>query len=341
MTAHSVGHETQARARGGVHCALAVPNDGSFIYANMSMVELARDCLRQSGLSYTGNPAAVLARALISMSDLPAIMGDSVNRTMRMAYEAAPSGLKRVARQTTARDFRMKHRIQMSAAPTLQPVNERVPGRSDRGPERDLRALHLRPADWFHPPGVRQDDLGALNDITRRMGIAAANFESQFLVNIVQRNALMADGYQHGNLAATGAALSSTSHSAARSAMRLQTEMSGQLINIVPKFILVPPALETLAEQVTTSIQAVETGNVNVFSFLNVLVEPRLTSSTKWWLADPTSIDGLEFSYLEGETGPQIQSEVGFEVDGIRFRIRLDYGGAFGEPRGWYQQPGA
>ena len=47
-----------------------------------------------------------------------------VNRTLRMAYEAAPSGVRRLARQTTARDFRKQHRIQLSAAPTLLPVNE-------------------------------------------------------------------------------------------------------------------------------------------------------------------------------------------------------------------------
>ena len=54
----------------------------------------------------------------------------------------------------------------------------------------------------------------------------------------------------------------------------------------------------------------------------------------------PAVIDGLEYAYLEGEPGPQVFSEIGFDVDGVRFKIRLDFGGAFVEPRGWFMNAG-
>jgi hypothetical protein len=79
-----------------------------------------------------------------------------------------------------------------------------------------------------------------------------------------------------------------------------------------------------------------------VFAFLSLIVEPRLTSATAWYLiADPASIDGLEYAYLAGEEGPQVFSELGFDTDGISYKIREDFGCGWAEPRGWWKQPGA
>ena len=285
----------------------------------------------------------------MTMSDLPLIMADSVNRTLRMAYEAAPSGVRSLARQTTARDFRMKHRIQLSAAPTLLPVGKSGEFRSGAisDQEETYRLSTFGRIISLSRQAFVNDDLGALNDLTRRMGLAAAAFENQTLVDLVQSNPVLSDTHPvfhaaHSNLAATGAVISETTLSAARLAMRKQVEMTGVLINVVPKFLLVPANLETLAQKTITSIQATKTDDVNVMDFLSILVEPRLTSTTAWYLAaDPATIDGLEYSYLEGETGPQLASEVGFEVDGVSFKIRLDFGGGWVEPRGWFKNPGA
>ena len=97
------------------------------------------------------------------------------------------------------------------------------------------------------------------------MGIAAAAFEAQSLVNMLQSPPVMSDGYavfstNHTNLAApTGAAPSDTTLAAARLAMRKQTDPSGMLIAATPKYLLVPSDLETAAQKLLTSIQAVET----------------------------------------------------------------------------------
>ncbi len=79
-----------------------------------------------------------------------------------------------------------------------------------------------------------------------------------------------------------------------------------------------------------------------MFAFLSLVVEPRLTDAKAYYLAaDPESIEGLEYCYLENEIGPQVFSEVGFDVDGIRFKVRLDFGGGWVEHRGFWKQPGA
>lgn len=356
VTAGIDGHdaadpEWRARTIGeAIHCRMSgtAPSEAARPFAGLSLVEIARDTLRLRGLSTTGSPATIMERALLSTSDLPAIMADTVNRTMRQAYAAAPSGLKRVARQTTARDFRAKHRIQLSSAPVLLPINEQ--GEFHSGAIADQEETYklgtFGRIIGFSRQAYLNDDLGALNDITRRMGVAAAQFENRFITDLFESTALMSDGHAvfdaaHGNLAGTGGAISETTLSAGRLAMRGQTEPGGQLIDAIPAFLIVPSPLETLAEKTITSIQARAVADVNVFAFLSLVVEPRLTG-TAWYLAaDPGSIEGLEYCYLEGEQGPQVFSEIGFGADGIRFKIRLDFGGGWVEHRGFYKNPGA
>ena len=64
-------------------------------------------------------------------------------------------------------------------------------------------------------------------------------------------------------------------------------------------------------------------------------------SATRWYLiADLAQIDGLEFAYLAGAPGPQIETQAGFRIDGIETKVRLDYGAGFVDWRGWYANPG-
>ena len=91
------------------------------------------------------------------------------------------------------------------------------------------------------------------------------------------------------------------------------------------------------------SIAPATAADVNPFSgSLSLVVEPRLTSATRWYVtADPGEIDGLEFAYLSGNEGPQVESRSGWDVDGVEIRVILDFGAGFIDHRGWFQNPGA
>jgi len=319
-------------------------------YANDSTVDIARDCLQRAGHPITGLSAAELTtRALHTTSDFPAILGDTVNRTLRAAYRAAPSGLKRAARQTTARDFRAKSRVQLGEAPTLERVLES--GEYKRGTLAEAKTSYKIGTFGVITGWARQawvnDDLGAFAGVTSRMGTAAAAFEAKTLVQLLEANPGMDDGKalfhaDHGNLAASGGALAEGTLSAARLAMRKQTGLSGERIDVTPASLVVPPELETTAEKLLSAVQAAKTGDVNPFSTLGLIVEPRLASATAWYVvADTATIDGLEYAYLEGAPGPQIETRQGFDVDGLEIKIRLDFGAGFVDWRGWYKNAGA
>lgn len=128
---------------------------------------------------------------------------------------------------------------------------------------------------------------------------------------------------------------------AARLAMREQTGEGGGLINVVPWALMVPSALETVGEKLLKEIHPVVISAVNVWSNLTLIVEPRLTNPLQWYIiADPSHMDGLEYAYLAGEEGPQVFTDPGFSIDGVRLKVRLDYGAGFIETRGWFMNPG-
>jgi hypothetical protein len=65
-------------------------------------------------------------------------------------------------------------------------------------------------------------------------------------------------------------------------------------------------------------------------------------SATAWYLAaNPNSVDTIEYCYLDGAEGPVIESEVGFEVDGMSWKCRLDFAAKAIDFRGLLKSAGA
>lgn len=326
------GHEISAPARA---------------FAHMTIAEHARESLRRSGISTSGLATdTILTRALHTTSDFPLIMGDAVNRELRAAYNAAPSGARQLARQSSARDFRLKRKLTLGDAPKLEKVlegGEFKHGTIDEG-EETYRIATFGKIIGITRQAMINDDLGAFTDLPRKMGIAARAFENDFIVNMIRLSPVMSDGIpvfdaRHGNVTAdSGLLMSFANLRAARLAMRRQTAPGGMQIDVTPRFVLVPPELETEAEQMLAEIAASTTADVNPFANLTLLVEPRLVDEEQFYVvADPGSVDGLEYAYLEGAPGPQMETRAGFEVDGVQTKIRLDFGAGWIDHRGWHR----
>src|SRR5262249_36134419 len=117
-------------------------------------------------------------------------------------------------------------------------------------------------------------------------------------------------------------------------------------LNISPRYLLVPTAKETIADQfVSTALVASAAASVNPFAGkLTVVAEPRLddASGTAWYLAASIDqIDIVELGLLAGETGPAVESRVGFDVDGLEVKVRHDVAAKVIDWRGLYKNPGA
>ncbi len=350
--------EAFVRAVGGALYARAdvsyQPAGAERQYVGHSLTDVAREVLRRSGISTVGFAATTLIERAMSTSDFPLILADTVGRTLRASYSQPASGIRQIARQTTANDFRAKTRLMLdSTGVTLEKVGENGEFKSGSLVEakESYKLATFGRILSFTRQSIINDDLAAFTDIARRLGQAAQAFEAQELVDLLQSNSgvgpTMNDGNAlhhtaHGNISASGAAPDETTLSAARLAMRKQTGVGGGLIAVTPRFLLVPSDLETKVEKLLTAIQAMTTDDVNPFSKLVPVVEPRLTSATRWWLvASPSEVDGLEYAHLAGSPGPQTESRTGFHVDGVETKVRLDFGAGFVDWRGWYTNAGA
>ena len=50
-----------------------------------------------------------------------------------------------------------------------------------------------------------------------------------------------------------------------------------------------------------------------------------------------TELDGLEYAYLEGAPGPQIEIEREFDRDVSKIKLRLDFGAGWIDHRSWFR----
>lgn len=300
------------------------------------------------------SPEGLITRAH-TLSDYPLVFADTVGRELRSVYAEGPRGVLQAGRQTTNRDFRTKSVVNFGDDAGLEKVNEH--GEFKHGTFRESgENLKLdtygRIYSYTRQMQVN-DDLGALQRIPALFARAAREKESGLAVDLLTSGSgngpTLSDlkalfHADHGNKASAGAAISETTLSDARKALRLQTGLSGKPINLDPRILLVPAALETLAEKTVSAVQAAKTSDVNPFTALRVVVDSRLDakSATRWYVVtDPAAFDGLWYAYLEGHQGPQVESRVGWEIDGVEVKVRLDFGVAFVDYRGWYTNAGA
>lgn len=332
------------------------PTDAARPFMQMGLADYARDALTRSGtvgVAMMGREE-LLQRAMHTVSDFPELLTGAGNRVLADAYRRAESPLKQLARQRTAADFRPLLTFKVGNFTKLEKLTE----------SGEIKALSTAEAKEGYSletfggifslsrKAIVNDDLGAFARWGEMMGQAAAETEAGQLLALLTANAgagvTMGDGKalfhaDHGNLAAAGSLLDVLSLDTARQAMRTQKMQDGKTpVNVVPRFLVVSPALETAAEKLLTSIQPNTTADVNPFGGkLSLIVEPRLTGNGWYLFGDPSTAPVLEYAYLSSAQGPQLSSRDGWEVLGREFRVTLDFGAGASDHRGAYRNAGA
>jgi phage major head subunit gpT-like protein len=331
-------------------------NDAAREWRGLSLIEMARSFLEAEGIRVKGlGRDEIATRALHTGSDFPQILAGVTNRTLRDAYEAAPRTYQAIARRATVADFKSVQRLQLGEAPQLEKVNEA--GEFKRGSIGEAKETY-RVETYGKVVGITRqvvinDDLDAFTRVPSLFGTAAATLESDVVWSIFTANLAMADGKTlfhvgHSNLAGAGTALDVANLAKARTAMSRQTGLDGKtVLNIRPTFLVVPTSLELAAEQLLAqNIVPTRVGDVvpATIRSLTVVSEPRLdpaSGAVPWYLvASPTAIDTIEYAFLEGQDGVFIETRMGFDVDGVEIKARLDFGAKAIDWRGLYKNPG-
>jgi len=342
-------------------------------YRGFSLLEMAREYLSLRGISHRGMNKMQIAELALrgngtrietfgaeSTSDFPAILANVANKTLRMAYEAYPRTFQALAKQVTAADFKPINRVQLSDAPALQQINEK--GEFHRANLTDSNQNYSLATFGEIVALTRKviinDDLQAFTRVPAVLGVAAAQLESNTVWAVITANQVMQQdnvalfNSAHNNLQ-TGAGTSIITAALGalaigRQYLRLQKGPQGTYLNLVPRFIVVPAALENYMLQAVYPANIASTDVTKVVPewvrSLVPVVEPRLDANSEiiWYLfADPAQIDTLEYCYLEGQEGVYIETRQGFDVDGVEIKARLDFAAQAIDYRGMQYMAGA
>ncbi len=202
-------------------------------FAGMRISEIAMQCARMAGHKPT-NVAQAVRMASHSASDFPLILEGAIGNTIaRRIALRAPDILRAAAKKTNA-DYRPSRSLTLSAMKAVKEVGEGGEiGHStmeEKG-EANPRLRDFGGAFTISNKAIVNDDLGLFEQAALRMTDACIQVQRSVLLEPIEANSgagqTMADGNpmfhtSHGNVAASGAALSVTSLSVARTALRKQ-----------------------------------------------------------------------------------------------------------------------
>jgi hypothetical protein len=335
-------------------------------YRGMSLLEIGREHLERSGINTRGMDRMRVAQEILhfrsggmmTVSDFGSLLANVANKRLRQAYQENDPSYQRWARRAPdAPDFKSMSVVNLSGVPDLLQVNEHGEfkyGAMSDGKETYSLVTYGRIVP-FSRQAIINDDLRGFDRVVGGFGSSAARLENRTVYAILTANAALADSValfhsSHANLAGSGAAISVTSLGAGRAAMRLQKGLQSEELNLAPSYLIVPATQEALAYQYTSANYVpTQPSQVNEFraggrTALEPIVEAVLdaNSTTAWYLAaDTGAVDTVEYCWLEGAAGPVVESEPGFDVDGIKLKGRLDFAAKAIDHRGLYKNPGA
>jgi phage head maturation protease len=329
--------------------------DGTNEYRGMTLVEMGRELLTERGVSTRGLGKTAVAERIfsrsLSSSDFPILFEGAIDKMLRADYVFAEEFWSKIARRTNVNDFRAKNLYQVESLNGMQetPEGSEIKYTSLVEGKQFIKVRSYSEGIKFTRQAFVNDDLDALSLIPSRFVRDWDELRGNMVWALITGNVEMSDGKaifhaDHKNLltGATGA-LSHDSLAAAQLLFRKQTGLDGKRrIRVVPRLLVVPPELEITAKKLLTAITPSSTNEVNVFAnAFDVIVEPRLTDATAWYLsADPNSVDGLYYAYLEGNENLRVNNEDDFNTDSMKYGVRGDFGAAVVDYRGLVKSNG-
>lgn len=321
-------------------------------FMGKTLSRIAEDCLVRAGVQVDGlDSMRIVGMAFTqSSSDFPVLMENTMHKAMQEAYAIASDTWRRFCSVGSVSDFRAHNRYMVGSLGDLQDVNEAGEIQSVAIP--DGRKQSVRIGTKGHiinltRQAIINDDLGAFVGLAAARGRAAARTIENAVYTAIGLNAgygpLLSDGKSiihadHGNIASVGGAPSVLTVESGVLTMAAQKDISGQdYLDLSPSILLVPKGLEVTARILNTATNdpnAVNTTssknylvpNPYLGYFADIVASQRL-AQTKWYmLASPSVAPVLEVSFLNGVQEPLMEMEMGFSVDGARWRTRLDFG---------------
>lgn len=330
------------------------------------LADLARMCLAHAGIKLdTFDQMRMVGAAFNprasgfsqSTSDFPVLLEAVMHKSLQAAYAVAPDTWSRFCSIGSVSDFRAHNRYRVGSIGNLDSLSENGEFKNKSIPDGEKSSITAGTKGNIiniNRHIIVNDDLQALVTLTAMLGRAYKRTIEADVYALLAENAglgpvLDSDNKtlfhaDHGNLVATGsgAAPTVTTLDAARMAMALQTDISGNdYLDLRPAIWLGPLALGTSVRVTNSATYDPDTSNklqkpngvLNLFR--DVVDSPRTVDSYAWYeFADPNEAPVIEVAFLDGVQEPYMELQNGFDVDGAQYKVRGDHGVAGIDYRG-------
>jgi hypothetical protein len=334
-----------------------------------SILELAADLARARGEKVARNlPPALLyddlvQRNALTASDFPKLLGGVTNRILLAAWGVGPQTFSAFSAPIEIKDFRQTALLRAGDFPAPLEVNESGEYRVGViGESKQTMAL----ASYGRIVKLTRqllinDDIGALAALPKMGGIRIAAWQNSMVYAYLLSNPTMNDdsfalfATGHNNYVSSGTVISIASVGAARQAIMQQATIDSATkdtatgttqpiyLNMSPSYLVVGPTIQTTAEQfVNVNLFAAKNVDVNPFSGkLTVVTDANITDNRWYAFVDANVHPTLRHGYLQGYTGPRMETQSRWESDGLDMKLAIDFGVGAEDYRGGYLNAGA
>lgn len=331
-------------------------------YQRFSIPDLARECLERSGVRTRGMDrhqlvAAALAKrsgpGLASSSDFSILLESAMHKSLLGAYAVQPNTWSRFCGRKPVSDFRDHGFYRNGSFGTLDQIGESGEVHTKSIPDGEKVSLSVN--SYGNRIGLTRkamvnDDMGAFNDLAARFGATAMDSIESAVYALLALNAGLGptqtdsqpffNDANRKNVAST-AAISVEAIDADAVKMAYQLDPSGnKKLDLRPTVLLVPRGIEGTARvindsQYDTVASKLQVPNKVRGMFRDIIGSAQLAAGTtrRYLFADPALYPALVVAFLEGQESPVLESQDGWEVDGMEWRVLFDFGVKAFDPR--------
>lgn len=324
---------------------------GALELRGYTLKEIARECLRQSGKTASGDAMTMIGRAFTT-SDFPAILADVAHKAILRGAEEANETFSVWVGEANASDFKTHTGVALDSFSSLDLVPEggeyKYGQTSDRGVPYSVATYGKLFA--ITRQAIVNDDLNALTTIPALMGRAAMRTVGNIVYDLLIKNEALLDGNAlfstaHKNLAAAGDTVNVETFGAGVTAMGTHKDGNGAILNLRPAYLIVPIALQAQAFQLLHGQVIGTQAQPNVPNpWANSVVpvpEGRLDGHTTlaWYIAAAKGFS-IDVAWLHGNKVPRVEQRQGWSIDGAEYKVGIDAGAFVADWRGLFKNPG-
>ena len=325
------------------------PAEGAEDFRGMSLHQLMADCAMRSGVkdAHRRSPdelwrdMAQQERGQFADSNaFISIVNATMGATIARAYNTAPTTYQHWTSVGSNPDFKKVKRFRLAANGEMKEIPEngefKTVSGMDEGVDTGLKTYGKK--FGFSRQTIINDDLGTVARLITAQVRANQRFINKLCYQMLTKNGKIYDNKalfvaDHGNLM-TAAAPSIASLNEFIVKMAMQKDINGtDVLNLTPKFILAPKALELPIRQLLESAadpSATHAGVVNPMKgAFQLITDAQLDIANPkgyYAVADPRDVDTIEVTYLNGKRTPTLESKVSWDTLGIEWRMYHDFG---------------